>query len=342
MEIGNQIKALRLRRGITQESMAQHFGITAQAVSKWERGVATPDIAMLPDISAYFGVTIDELFALTDDTKMERIQNMIWDDRYYDPDEVESTRAFLLNKGKREPENGKVFEFLAEMENHLAQEHHEKAEEYAKEALRRDYDLRGAHGELNIAMGGHGPDWNGTNHYLQINFYREHIEKNPKDWRAYMWLMDQLIDDYRLDEAEKCCNRFAELDHTYRVLLYRGMIAWQRADRTKAFAIWKQMEDEHPEEWCVWHNIGDYLVRSGEYDKAMDYYHRALSVQKEPPMLDPLQAIAQLCEIRGDIPGALAARREEADRIENQWHISGEELDIVLRDIQRLEKKLNQ
>lgn len=38
MEIGNQIKALRLRRGITQEDMAQHFGITAQAVSKWERG----------------------------------------------------------------------------------------------------------------------------------------------------------------------------------------------------------------------------------------------------------------------------------------------------------------
>ena len=35
-----------------------------------------------------------------------------------------------------------------------------------------------------------------------------------------------------------------------------------------------------------------------------------------------------------------AARKEEADRIENQWHITGEELDCVLRDIQRLEKKL--
>ena len=58
-------------------------------------------------------------------------------------------------------------------------------------------------------------------------------------------------------------------------------------------------------------------------------------------MVDPLQAMAQLCEIRGDIPGALAARMEEADRIENQWHISGEELDTVLRDIQQLEKKLN-
>ena len=89
MEIGNQIRQLRLRRGITQEAMAQHFGITPQAVSKWERGAGTPDIAMLPDISAYFGVTIDELFALSDDTRMERIQNMIWDVRYFDPADVD-------------------------------------------------------------------------------------------------------------------------------------------------------------------------------------------------------------------------------------------------------------
>ena len=340
MEIGHQIKTLRQRRGITQEALAKHLGVTAQAVSKWERGAATPDIGMLPDISAFFGVTIDELFALSDDIRMERIQNMLWDDRYYDPAEVESTRVFLLNKGRKEPENGKVYEFLAEMENHLAQEHHEKAAEYAKEALRRDWNLRGPHSELEIAMNGRIHDWNYNNHYLLINFYQEHIKQNPQDWRAYMTIMDQLIDDYRLEEAEQYCNRFAEINRSYRVALYRGMIAWQRGERATAFAIWANMEREYPEEWCVWHNLGDYLARSGQYDKAMDYYRRALNVQKDPPMLDPLQAMAQLCEIRGDIPGALAAKREEADRIENQWHVSGEELDCVLREIKRLEKKL--
>ncbi len=40
MEIGNQIKQLRLRRGVTQEVLAQQFGLTAQAVSKWECGVS--------------------------------------------------------------------------------------------------------------------------------------------------------------------------------------------------------------------------------------------------------------------------------------------------------------
>ena len=338
MEIGKRIKEMRQKRGITQDAMAQHFVLTPQAISKWERGVATPDIALLPDISAYFGVTIDELFSLSDDTRMERIQNMLWDERYFDPAEVEDTRKFLLDKGRREPENGKVYEHLAELENHLAAEHHEKAAEYAKEALRRDWNLRGPHSELEIAMNGHIHDWNYNNHYLLISFYQDHILRNPQDWRAYLTIMDQLIDDYRLDEAEEYCERLAQINDTYRVLLYRGMIAWQRGERAKAFEIWGDMERKYPDEWCVWHNIGDYLARSGCFDEAMDYYRKALDVQKEPPMLDPLQAMAQLCEIRKDIAGALAARREEADRIENQWKITGEELDCVLRDIERLER----
>ena len=77
MEIGNQIKALRLARGVTQETLAEKLGVSAQAVSKWERGATAPDVQLLPSLSAYFGVTIDALFALSDETRMERIQNMI-------------------------------------------------------------------------------------------------------------------------------------------------------------------------------------------------------------------------------------------------------------------------
>ena len=127
MEIGNQIKQLRLRRGITQEEMARHFGITAQAISKWERGAAAPDIGILPGLSAYFGVTIDELFALSDDTRMDRIQNMLWDVRYLNPADVENERQFLLEKARREPGNTDAYCMLAQMELHLAQEHNTRA-----------------------------------------------------------------------------------------------------------------------------------------------------------------------------------------------------------------------
>lgn len=61
---------------------------------------ALPDVQLLPAISAYFGVTIDELFALTDDTRMERIQNMLWDERVLDRATVERDVAFLLEKAR--------------------------------------------------------------------------------------------------------------------------------------------------------------------------------------------------------------------------------------------------
>ncbi len=63
MKIGENIRALRLRRGLTQEQVAQQLGVTYQAVSKWENGTNTPDIALLPEIASLFGVTIDALFS---------------------------------------------------------------------------------------------------------------------------------------------------------------------------------------------------------------------------------------------------------------------------------------
>ena len=129
MEIGNQIKALRLQRGITQEALAEQLGISPQAVSKWERNTATPDIQLLPALSSYFGVTIDELFSLSDETRMERIQNMLWDERVLNPATVETDRAFLLEKGRREKNNGEVYRLLADIEYQLSEEHRRAAQD---------------------------------------------------------------------------------------------------------------------------------------------------------------------------------------------------------------------
>ncbi len=59
--INEQIAFLRKQKNITQEQLAQALGVTNQSVSKWESGACCPDIALLPDIAAYFEVTIDAL-----------------------------------------------------------------------------------------------------------------------------------------------------------------------------------------------------------------------------------------------------------------------------------------
>ena len=63
MKLGANIRVLRQRGGMTQEQVAARLGVTYQAVSKWENETNTPDIALLPEIAALFGVTIDALFS---------------------------------------------------------------------------------------------------------------------------------------------------------------------------------------------------------------------------------------------------------------------------------------
>lgn len=339
MELGNQIKQLRLRRGITQEALAQHFGLTAQAVSKWECGTAAPDIELLPALSAYFGVTIDDLFALSDDTRMERIQNMIWDVRYLHPADVDNERQFLLEKARREPENGRPHELLADLENHLAGEHREKAAEYAKEALRRDPGLREAHASLVQAMNGQCGDWYAANHRVLIRYYQEFVTTHPDNWRGFMWLMDQLLDDCRYEEAGTYWKSFSAIDHTFRTPLYEGKILWESGNHDGAMKVWDKMQLDFPDEWCVWLSMGDVMARSSRYTEAKCYYRKALDTMAPPRYVDALESIAQICEIQGDIAGAIGAYQEELEVFRKEWNFTtGETADVVHRQIARLKK----
>ena len=69
MNIGKNIKQLRLQRNLTQRRIAEELGITIQAVSKWENNVNAPDISLLPGIARLLGVSIDALFSESVDEK---------------------------------------------------------------------------------------------------------------------------------------------------------------------------------------------------------------------------------------------------------------------------------
>ena len=60
-KISENIAALRKQAGITQEYLANRLNVSNQAVSKWEAGKCYPDIEILPELAAFFGVSIDEL-----------------------------------------------------------------------------------------------------------------------------------------------------------------------------------------------------------------------------------------------------------------------------------------
>ncbi|WP_100486370.1 helix-turn-helix domain-containing protein [Sporolactobacillus pectinivorans] len=59
--LGSRIGEFRKRKGITQDQLAEHIGVSSQAVSKWENDLSCPDISSLPQLADYFNVSVDEL-----------------------------------------------------------------------------------------------------------------------------------------------------------------------------------------------------------------------------------------------------------------------------------------
>ncbi|MBE6641434.1 MAG: helix-turn-helix transcriptional regulator [Ruminococcaceae bacterium] len=73
--IGEKISYYRKQKNMTQEQLANQIGISAQAVSGWEREVGYPDITLLPGISHALGISIDELMGNDEIGVNEDIKN---------------------------------------------------------------------------------------------------------------------------------------------------------------------------------------------------------------------------------------------------------------------------
>lgn len=60
-KIGKKIKSLRDRLNLSQGEFGEKYGVSAQAVSKWERGLCLPDIYLLKQIGKDFDISLEEL-----------------------------------------------------------------------------------------------------------------------------------------------------------------------------------------------------------------------------------------------------------------------------------------
>ncbi len=61
MTLAERIFALRTKRELSQEELAEQLGVSRQSVSKWETGQSVPDLDKLIKLADLFGVTLDEL-----------------------------------------------------------------------------------------------------------------------------------------------------------------------------------------------------------------------------------------------------------------------------------------
>ena len=58
---GDFIHAARKKLNMSQRALGEYLRVTDKAVSKWERGVACPDIEILKNMSLLFGCSISDI-----------------------------------------------------------------------------------------------------------------------------------------------------------------------------------------------------------------------------------------------------------------------------------------
>ena len=60
-KMGGLLKQLRKERIMTQEQLAEEFGVSVRTVSRWETGSSMPDVEVLIELADYYGVDIREM-----------------------------------------------------------------------------------------------------------------------------------------------------------------------------------------------------------------------------------------------------------------------------------------
>lgn len=327
MELGQKIKQLRFKAGLTQEQLADRLGIGPQSVSKWENAVAMPDITALPLLAEIFGVTIDDLFDLTVEQRFNRIENRMDAEEELPADIFREYEDFLQTKLSDEAHGKRATELIAYLYWHRMNAEANKAAKYAKEAIRRAPGEKGCQWILNKAENHAVWDWNLANHTRAIAFYRELAEANPDVALPCMYLLDNLIADHRADEAERWLDRYCALEGAHPVMkqVYRAYIALARFDAPTADGIMEEMLAQRPEDDAALFECAQYYAAKCDYRRAIDCYERAFAADtRRPRFQDALMGIADIHEIMGNYADAAKTYDRILDLLENEWGLSEE------------------
>ncbi len=319
MTLGKIIKQLRKETFLSQEQLAAKLNITAQAVSKWENEESYPDILFLPKIAAIFGIKIDELFDYKEDSAYQQIENMLDHERYFTHADFSKAESFLLEQLSTNPNDLHALTVLGDLYHEYAIRLDEKAAAYTKQALALNPDDKSLHNTFHNAMHGGRLDWNVANHTALIQYYQNFIQEHPTITRAYLYLLDNLIDDGRLDEAIKVLERRRTViqdcfNDFYRLLIYESTNGFQATRKEYDSYL------EENQEWQAYFLVAGRYASHGEYLKAIALFETSFELQPKPRYIDHLESIAQLYLRMYKKNEAKHAYKRELQLLKEEWH----------------------
>ena len=231
--IGENIKNLRGELSLTQEQLAGRLRCTAQAVSKWENGATTPDVAMLPLIAQALGVGIEVLFAPCKTPYRNRRARL---SSAYEADhnDEESYRAAKLEYEKHlhedDPDDHRSYAYLLEMRGwqyiKRAEAHYERAIELGAPGFVRQW--------LNLLGKLHRAD-------EAIAPCRAALDEKPEDADVHVNLAYALQLSGQLEAAwEIARNALEAFPENASVLVYAGDISRDMGEYDRALDLWRR------------------------------------------------------------------------------------------------------
>lgn len=347
MEIGIKIKQLRNKAGLTQEQLANKLGISAQSVSKWETSVSMPDITLLPSLAGELGVSIDELFNLTTDQKLHRLETRLDIEEEFSQSTFSDYESFLKNQLEENEDKTRILSLLAQLYHHRMEADSRRVSKYAREAIMQKPEKKGCQWLLQKAEGACVWDWNMANHTETIEFYEKVIKSDnvlPKTPMPYYEIMDNLIADHRIEEAKKYLQIYKTLPahKPFLVPVYEAHIALAEYDPTRADEIMEEALKEFSPDGGFLFEMAQYYASKCEYEKAIEYYELSFAAEesKKPRFTDALQAIAIIHRIRGDHKKAIATYDRLIECLKDEWGYNDDDAAVadVKRQISRLIK----
>ena len=331
MELGSKIKQLRYKAGLTQEQLAEKLGLSAQSISKWENSVAMPDITLLPRLADEFGISIDELFDLTREQKLLRMERRMDCEEELPGELFWDYEEYLKERLAEGEDRARILGLLARLYHHRMEADARKVSQYARNAMRMAPEKKECQWLLQMAEGQAAWDWNIFNHASVIDFYKELIESDagaPPTPLPYYYLIDNLIADHRTREARAYLEELGKLPghRPFMVQIYQAHIALAEYDEARADEIIEKAKWTYAQERDFLFEAAQYHARKCEYDRAIEYYEASYAADAEhkPRYTDALEGIAMIYEIQGENEKAAAVYDRILDNLKNEWGFTEE------------------
>ena len=187
-----------------------------------------------------------------------------------------------------------------------------------------------------------GDEWY-DNHFTVIQYFKEFLKINPKNYSGLYAIIVNLLADGRFDEAVPYIKEIGEVKDNNQMFMYSGDVAFGQGKIEEAKKLWNKAVETHPDEWQAYCSRADRFKKLGLIEEAIADYEKCVEMQTAPHITDGLYSLAQVHEMLGDYAAAIRDNERIIEYLAKDFDTTdGESVDARKREIERLKRYLAQ